>query len=96
MCNYSRLIFRLSYRLSRVPKKFFSSFYILQFFEWKQTRYEVHFHNLRVHIHMEGPREERVKSIFINFPFSLSSVALKCVLSSITNRIWKNELGPKI
>jgi hypothetical protein len=45
---------------------------------------------------MKGPEEERVKSIFINFLFSLPSGALKGVFSNITNRIWKNELGSKI
>jgi hypothetical protein len=46
--------------------------------------------------YMKGPEEERVKSIFIHFPFSLPLGALKCELSNNTNRIWKNELGPKI
>jgi hypothetical protein len=31
--------------------------------------------------HMKGPGEERVKSIFIHFPFSLLSGVLTCVLS---------------
>jgi hypothetical protein len=45
---------------------------------------------------IKGPGEERVKSIFIHFPFSLPSSALKLVLSNSINRIWKNELHPKI
>jgi hypothetical protein len=49
-----------------------------------------------VSFYLEGPGEERVKSNFINFPFSLPSGALKCVLSNNTNRIWKKELGQKI
>jgi hypothetical protein len=45
---------------------------------------------------MKSPGEERCKSIFIHYPFSLPSGALKCVLSNSANRIYKNELGPKI
>jgi hypothetical protein len=45
---------------------------------------------------MKGSGEERVKSIFIQFPFSLPSGALNYVLSKSTNSIWKKELGPKI
>jgi hypothetical protein len=46
--------------------------------------------------HMMGPGKEAVKFIFIQFPFSLLSAALKCVLSNSTTGIRKNELGPKI
>jgi hypothetical protein len=47
--------------------------------------------------HVKDPGEERFKSIFfINFPFSLPSGALKCVLCNSTNKILKNELGPKL
>jgi hypothetical protein len=46
--------------------------------------------------HVKGPGEERVKSIFIDFPFSLPSGALKCVLHKSTHKILKNELGPKL
>jgi hypothetical protein len=45
---------------------------------------------------MKGPGEERVKSISTHFPFSLSSDALKSVVSNSKNRIWKNELGLEI
>jgi hypothetical protein len=45
---------------------------------------------------MKGPGEERVEYIFIHFPFSQPSDALKCILSNSINGIWKNELGPKI
>jgi hypothetical protein len=41
-----------------------------------------------------GPGEGRVKSICICFPF-LAAI-LKRSLSNSTNKIWKNELGPKI
>jgi hypothetical protein len=40
--------------------------------------------------------EELVKAISIHVPFSLPSGALKYALSSRTNRIWENELNPKI
>jgi hypothetical protein len=50
-----------------------------------------------VNIYMKGLGEESVKSIlFSHFPFSLPSGPLERVLSNGTNRIWKNELGPKI
>jgi hypothetical protein len=45
---------------------------------------------------MKGPGEERVKSIFIHFPFSLPSGALNCVISNSTNIILKKEEEPKI
>jgi hypothetical protein len=44
---------------------------------------------------VKGPGEERVKSVFTHFPFSLPPGALKCALSNNTNRIWKNEVVPK-
>jgi hypothetical protein len=43
----------------------------------------------------KGPGEERLKYIFIHFPFLFLPGALKCVISNNPNEIRKNEFQNK-